>query len=102
MRRKRVAAVVVLVVAVIGAAAWQASGAGRALANAVRFTARMACSCVHISARPLAACVADLPPQARYISLETDPAAPGVRASLLWSRAEARYREGRGCALLEP
>jgi hypothetical protein len=67
--------------------------------NAVRFVARMSCSCVFVTGRELQACLADLPPEAGWLSVDVDAVAQSVRASALWLQGEARYQEGRGCQL---
>jgi hypothetical protein len=67
--------------------------------NAVRFVARMSCSCVFVTGRELQACLADLPPEAGWLSVDVDAVAQSVRANALWLQGEARYQEGRGCQL---
>jgi hypothetical protein len=67
--------------------------------NAVRFVARMSCSCVFVTGRELQACLADLPPEAGWLSVDVDAVAQSVRASALWLQGEARFQEGRGCQL---
>lgn len=67
--------------------------------NAARFVARMSCSCVFVTGRELQACLADLPPEARWLSVDVDAVAHSVRASALWLQGEARFQEGRGCQL---
>ena len=67
--------------------------------KAVRFVARMSCSCVFVTGRELQACLADLPPEAGWLSVDVDAVAQSVRASALWLQGEARYQEGRGCQL---
>jgi hypothetical protein len=67
--------------------------------NAARFVARMSCSCVFVTGRELQACLADLPPEARWLSVDVDAVAHRVRASALWLQGEARFQEGRGCQL---
>lgn len=65
--------------------------------TAARFVARMSCSCVFVSGRPLDACLADLPPEAQWLDVSLD--ARAVRASLLWVEGRAGFEEGRGCRL---
>jgi hypothetical protein len=67
--------------------------------NATRFVARMSCSCVFVTGRELQACLADLPPEAGWLSVDVDAVAQSVRASALWLQGEARFQEGRGCQL---
>jgi hypothetical protein len=67
--------------------------------NAVRFVARMSCSCVFVTGRDLPACLADLPPEATWLRVQVDEAARRVRANALWLQGEARFEEGRGCQL---
>lgn len=67
--------------------------------NAARFVARMSCSCVFVTGRELQACLADLPPEASWLSVDIDTVAHSVRASALWLQGEARFQEGRGCQL---
>jgi hypothetical protein len=67
--------------------------------NAARFVARMSCSCVFVTGRELQACLADLPPEAGWLSVDVDAVAQSVRASALWLQGEARFQEGRGCQL---
>ena len=67
--------------------------------NAVRFVARMSCSCVFVSGRDPRSCVADLPEQAGWVPLEVDRDARSVRAGALWIEGVAEFREGRGCTL---
>ena len=75
------------------------SRAEQPVTNAARFVARMSCSCVFVTGRELQACRADLPSEARWLSVDVDTVAHRVRASVLWLQGEARYAEGRGCQL---
>ena len=74
-------------------------GAERALDNATGFTAHLSCSCVFVSGRDLHACIADLPPETRYLDIALDRESRQVRVSALWVANVARYEEGRGCKL---
>ncbi len=67
--------------------------------NAARFVARMSCSCVFVTGRELQACLADLPREAGWLSVDVDAVVKSVRASALWLQGEARFQEGRGCQL---
>lgn len=67
--------------------------------NAVRFVARMSCSCVFVSDRELQACIADLPDEAGWLPVELDRDARTVTAGALWLKGVAEYREGEGCRL---
>ena len=69
------------------------------VSNALRFVARMSCSCVFVSGRALPACLADLPAETRWLDVNVDPVSQKVSASALWLKGEARYQEGRGCQL---
>lgn len=69
------------------------------VSTATRFAARMSCSCVFVSGRELAACVADLPAEAGWLDFELDPATRTVAASALWITGVAEFSEGRGCRL---
>lgn len=68
---------------------------------ATGYAAKQMCSCVHIAGRPLDACLADFPPEARGNIAVTENG-PNVRASVLLGAvsAEAVFEDGYGCRLL--
>lgn len=68
---------------------------------ATGYAAKQTCSCVHVSGRPLEACMADYPEEAGQISISQRGEI--VRASVLFGAvsAEAAYEEGYGCALID-
>jgi hypothetical protein len=68
------------------------------------YLAKVACSCVYIAGRDLAACRADLPAYLGTMEAELLPDPGGVRArsALFGIERVARYTEGRGCTLLSP
>lgn len=69
---------------------------------ATRYAATQTCSCLYVSERPLEACAADFPADARsMISLKAED--ESVRASIWFGAfsAEARYEEGYGCTISE-
>ena len=69
------------------------------LAHATGYVAHMSCSCVFDSARPLQACLADLPREASWLGPELDRAARTITVRALWVESVAEYAEGRGCKL---
>ncbi|QGZ96447.1 hypothetical protein [Terricaulis silvestris] len=67
---------------------------------AAGYAAKTTCSCLHVSARSLDSCLADLPEDARGNFTITEDA-DRVRASVLFGAisAEAIYEDGFGCRI---
>jgi hypothetical protein len=84
---------------VFGLGLWLAGPALKEARMAAAFAARQTCACVHISARGLDACVADLPGDGAGASFQERDTT--VRASIAGGliAAEATYEEGFGCIL---
>jgi hypothetical protein len=91
-----------VVLAALGAAAWFVWGdaaRGYALAG-TGYGAKNACSCRHISGRPLESCADDFVPGMELVFLSEDEAQKSVTASVpLVASQTARYRDGYGCVL---
>lgn len=86
----------------LAAAAWSLRGQAAFAHIATGYAAKQTCSCLHVSGRPLASCLADFPEDARG-SISVTENGDEVRASVLFGaiRAQARYEPGFGCALVE-
>ena len=68
---------------------------------AVRYVAKMTCSCIYVVERDAGSCASDLPEVASQISLKNDADKSQVNASVLFFiRAKAQYTEGEGCKLV--
>lgn len=68
---------------------------------AVRYVAKMTCSCIYVVERDAQSCASDLPEVASQISLKNDADKKQVNASVLFFiRAKAQYTEGEGCKLV--
>ena len=68
---------------------------------AVRYVAKMTCSCIYVVERDVEACTSDLPEVASQISLKNDVEKKQINASvLLFIKARAQYTEGEGCKLV--
>jgi hypothetical protein len=88
--------------AAIGAVAWAWRDEIAYARIATGYAAKQTCSCLYVSGRTLESCMTDFPPDARG-NVEVTQNGNGVRASVLFGaiRAEARYEEAYGCALLD-
>lgn len=97
MWRWIVLGVVVIVLAAGGYFGWRTAVAADVGAAAI---AKVACSCVFIDGRSLAACRADDPPGFESVEVQLDEAgksATGVVLGLIKRRAS--YQDGYGCVL---
>lgn len=86
----------------VGALIWSMQDELAYARIATGYAAKQTCSCVYVAGRPLDACMADFPADARgNISVTQDGAV--VRASVLLGAvsAEAEFEEGFGCRLLD-
>lgn len=92
---------VVAVIAVVALIGWSQRDQFAYAHMATGYAAKTTCSCRHVSGRPLEACVADFPEEARS-NIEVREEGEVVRASVLFGAfsAEARYEEGYGCQLV--
>lgn len=103
MSRKRWIWVGVLVGAIllVGGGAWASRGQIAYAGIAAGYAAKMTCSCVHVSGRPLESCVAEFPEDARNALTITEDGNT-VRASILFGAlsSEATYEEEFGCRIV--
>jgi hypothetical protein len=86
----------------VGASAWASRGQIAYAQIATGYAAKQTCSCLHVSGRALASCLADFPEDARNnISISQDGEI--VRASVLFGAisAEAAFEPGFGCRLID-
>ena len=68
---------------------------------AVRYVAKMTCSCIYVVERDAGSCASDLPEVASQISVRNDADKAQVKASVLFFiKAKAQYTEGKGCKLV--
>ncbi len=69
---------------------------------ATGYAAKQTCSCVHVSGRPLEACLGDFPEDARR-QIKVTQSGAHTRASVLFGlvAADAEFEDGFGCALVE-
>ncbi|HCK84443.1 MAG TPA: hypothetical protein DHW63_07980 [Hyphomonadaceae bacterium] len=69
---------------------------------ATGYAAKQTCSCVHVSGRPLEACLGDFPEDARR-QIKVTQAGARTRASVLFGlvAAEAAFEDGFGCSIVE-
>lgn len=91
----------VLKMAAIAGAALALSGCEfiKSTKTATRYVAKMTCSCVYVTERSLAQCIADLPEAATQVEVTDNREAKLIEASVLVFNAKASYEEGRGCKL---
>ncbi len=68
---------------------------------ATGYAAKQTCSCMHVSGRPLDACLADYPEDARQIRVTAT--GETVQASVMFGaiKAQAVYEEEFGCRILD-
>ncbi|MCX7357455.1 MAG: hypothetical protein NT015_04825 [Alphaproteobacteria bacterium] len=103
MSRKRWIWIGVLVAAlvVIGAGAWASRGQVAYANIATGYAAKMTCSCLHVSGRPLESCLADFPEDARN-NITISENGDVVRASVLFGAisSEAKYEQEFGCSIV--
>lgn len=88
------------IVAVLAAAAWSLRDDFAYARIATAYAAKQTCSCLHVSGRPLDACLGDFPPEARS-QVRVEANEQHVRASVLFGAvaADASYVDGYGCQL---
>jgi hypothetical protein len=81
----------------IGLIAWSLSDELAYARIATGYAAKQTCSCVHVSGRTLASCIAEFPPEAAQIKVAQD--GDSVRASVLFGAisATARFEPDFGC-----
>lgn len=99
--RRILLGVVVLLAIVVGAAAWYLAPIGP---TATGYAARILCSGVFVSDRPVADLAAELPenPLVPYLRFDVDRDAETLRATLLGLYATtAHHTEGLGCTLAD-
>ena len=103
MSRKRwiVTGALIVAAAAIGWIAFKVNDAVAYARIATGYAAQQACSCLHVSGRTLASCMADYPADAiKGISFDTR--GDHVRISALNGafKAEAAFEEGYGCRIV--
>jgi hypothetical protein len=93
--------VALLLIALIGFAAWQYPTWKRQSEVGAAYGARMGCSCRYVQGRDIASCRTDAEPGMEIVSIEHVESERAVRASvpLLASRI-ARYEGATGCVLV--